>query len=118
MRVEKVERALIWDKVEPVKLTNVNIIKSTMSETKQTKVIETFDKLMQQYGNSESTLDKVSSGLKKFLEETYGNVWHVLIMNGSFWMSYSHEPFCSLQFKKNNYSCSIWRTPNGQRYGS
>ncbi|KAK4473980.1 hypothetical protein MN116_003299 [Schistosoma mekongi] len=118
MRVEKVERALTWDNVEPIKPINANIIKSAMSTTKKAKVIETFDKLMQQYGKNEKNLHKVSPELKKFLEETYGNVWHVLIMNGSFWMSYSYEPFCSLQFEKNNYSCSVWRTPNGQRYGS
>ncbi|KAH9595687.1 Tegument antigen [Schistosoma haematobium] len=118
MRVEKIERALTWDNVTPVKPSNINIIKSAMSETKQAKVIETFQKLMQQYGADEKNLDKVSSELKKFLEETYGNVWHVIIMNGSFWMSYSHEPFCSLQFKMNRHSCSVWRTPSGQRYSS
>ncbi|CAH8481377.1 unnamed protein product [Heterobilharzia americana] len=118
MRVEKIERALTWDDTAISKPTNVQIINSTMSEKKQAEVIETYQKLMKEYGADEKSLDKVSTGLKKFLEERYTNVWHVIIMNGSFWISFSHEPFCSLQFKSEKYTCSVWRTPDGQRYGS
>nr|CAH8829975.1 unnamed protein product [Trichobilharzia regenti] len=118
MRVEKIERALIYDDTVKPKPINVDIINSSMSEKKQAEVIETYQKLIKQYGSDEKNLDKVSSGLKKFLEEHYTNVWHVIILNGSFWMSFSHEPFCSLQFKSDKYTCSLWRTPDGQRFSS
>ena len=49
--------------------------------------------------------------LKQWLEMHFGRFWHVLSIRGSYWMQYSHEIDCSLQFQLGPFVYLLWRTP-------
>lgn len=113
MQIEKKERELSTASNAPKVPDDVQILDSTMSPTKQSEAINMFKRLVSQKSGSAENMEKVSTEFKQMLEKQYGRVWHVVILCGSFWMSYSHEPFLSLQFKHGKWICSIWRTPSG-----
>ncbi|RTG86672.1 uncharacterized protein DC041_0003697 [Schistosoma bovis] len=50
--------------------------------------------------------------LKQWLDNTYGKAWHVVIVKGSFWSSYSHSANKCFIFRVRDVSYLIWRTPD------
>ncbi|CAH8463047.1 unnamed protein product [Schistosoma turkestanicum] len=50
--------------------------------------------------------------MKKWLDATYGKAWHVVIVKGSFWSSYSHSANKCFMFRIHDYSYLVWRTPD------
>ncbi|VDP39184.1 unnamed protein product, partial [Schistosoma mattheei] len=64
-----------------------------------------------------SLLDKNLSGqdmtqmIKQWLDKTFDPSWHVVIIDGSYWISYSHLPEQSLQFRLKEKCYLVWRTP-------
>lgn len=63
-------------------------------------------------GNSKIHEAQTVAALKQWLELHYGRVWHVLCIRGSYWMQYSHEIDCSLQFQLGSFVYLLWRTPS------
>ncbi|CAH8442870.1 unnamed protein product [Schistosoma rodhaini] len=53
---------------------------------------------------------EASEKLKRWLDTTYGRHWHVTIVRGSYWTTYTHIPNCSFHFKINQHSFIIYRT--------
>ncbi|CAH8834424.1 unnamed protein product [Trichobilharzia szidati] len=52
----------------------------------------------------------VSEKLKKWLDATYGRHWHVTLVKGSYWTTYTHTPNWSFHFKIDQHSFIIYRT--------
>ncbi|KAL3307336.1 hypothetical protein Ciccas_014154, partial [Cichlidogyrus casuarinus] len=44
------------------------------------------------YNQKEYDPRQGANDLKAWLDRTYGRAWQVVIVNGSYWMNYSHEP--------------------------
>ncbi|CAH8463065.1 unnamed protein product [Schistosoma turkestanicum] len=53
---------------------------------------------------------EASDKLKRWLDATYGRHWHVTIVKGSYWTTYTHIPNHSFHFKINQHSFIIYRT--------
>ncbi|CAI2725203.1 unnamed protein product [Schistosoma spindalis] len=53
---------------------------------------------------------EASEKLKRWLDTTYGRHWHVTIVRGSYWTTYTHIPNWSFHFKINQHSFIIYRT--------
>ncbi|CAH8455355.1 unnamed protein product [Schistosoma bovis] len=91
---------------------NVEIIAATMSKTKQYDICHQFKEYIDNSSRTNNDIKEVANKMKTLLDNTYGRVWQVVILTGSYWMNFSHEPFLSIQFKYNNYVCLAWRTPS------
>ncbi|CAH8450316.1 unnamed protein product [Heterobilharzia americana] len=53
---------------------------------------------------------EVSEKLKRWLDSTYGRHWHVTLVKGSYWTTYTHTPKWSFHFKIDQHSFIIYRT--------
>ncbi|KAK4473978.1 hypothetical protein MN116_003297 [Schistosoma mekongi] len=91
---------------------DIQIIAATMSKAKQYNICCKFKELLDKTGRTGDEVRTVANNLKAFLDSEYGRVWQVVILTGSYWMNFSHEPFLSIQFKYSNYVCLLWRTPS------
>lgn len=90
----------------------VEIIASTMSHEKRAEVAEKFKELLAQSGGKPEEMNAVVKQLKDYLDERHGRVWQTIVLTGSYWMKFSHEPFMSLQFKVGPHIILVWRTPS------
>ncbi|CAH8481346.1 unnamed protein product [Heterobilharzia americana] len=90
---------------------DIEIIASTMSTSKQHEICSKFKEIAGSTGKTGNEMREVTSKLKSYLDSQHGRVWQVVILTGSYWMNFSHEPFMSIQFKHNNHVCLVWRTP-------
>ncbi|KAF7261464.1 hypothetical protein EG68_01167 [Paragonimus skrjabini miyazakii] len=113
MRIERTERKAAREgnarHVDP----SIQIIASTMSPEKQAEVTDKFIELVSNVGNKPEEMNNVAKQLKTYLDSKYGRVWQAVILTGSYWMNFSHEPFMSVQFKHGPHICLAWRTPSG-----
>ncbi|CAH8462675.1 unnamed protein product [Schistosoma rodhaini] len=91
---------------------NIEIIAATMSKTKQYEICCQFKEYVDNTSRTGNDMREVANKMKSLLDNTYGRVWQVVLLTGSYWMNFSHEPFLSIQFKYNNYVCLAWRTPS------
>ncbi|CAH8569271.1 unnamed protein product [Dicrocoelium dendriticum] len=112
MRAEREERTAQRSGTAPTLKDGVQIIASTMSLSKQVEITNKFVELVEKTGGKSEELQNVARDLKAFLDSKYGRVWQVVVLNGSYWMNYSHEPLMSMQFKYEPNICLLWRTPN------
>ncbi|KAH8849622.1 Tegument antigen [Schistosoma japonicum] len=55
--------------------------------------------------------------LKQWLDQTYGKAWHVVIVRGSFWSSYSHSANKCFMYRIYDFSYLVWRTPDEELTG-
>ncbi|KAL3310765.1 hypothetical protein Ciccas_010663 [Cichlidogyrus casuarinus] len=90
---------------------DVELITSSMDEEDQIKITEKVRELTKP--DSQGRVDErtLAHKLKQYLDESYGRMWHVVVLTGSYWMNYSHEPKYSFQFRLDRYVYLIWRTP-------
>ncbi|TNN07561.1 Tegument antigen [Schistosoma japonicum] len=84
------------------------VIMQELPLQEQIKISEEAYRLTQPY---EKFVEKeTSEKLKKWLDMTYGRHWHVTIVKGSYWTTYTHAPNWSFHFKINQHSFIIYRT--------
>ncbi|CAL8079822.1 unnamed protein product [Calicophoron daubneyi] len=113
MRDEKSQREKERAGTAPKIADDTTIIASTMSADKQADVVRKFRELMKSVSGKQDEMNAVVRQMKAYMDTKYGQVWHIIIMTGSYWMKFSHEPFMSIQFKQGNHICMAWRTPRG-----
>ncbi|TGZ68808.1 hypothetical protein CRM22_004072 [Opisthorchis felineus] len=89
----------------------IQIVSTTMSSQKQYDITEKFMDLCKTHGTDSNGMKVVAKEFKAFLDNQYGRVWQCVVLTGSYWMHFSHEPFLSIQFKYDKYICLAWRTP-------
>ncbi|VDK74493.1 unnamed protein product [Dibothriocephalus latus] len=92
--------------------SSVRIVTVNMLPEDQAAVLQKVRDLTAS-GENRPKIDEsaVAKELKKWLESTYGRTWHVLIVRGSYWLQFSHEPEFSFQFELGPYVYAMWRTP-------
>nr|CAH8832746.1 unnamed protein product [Trichobilharzia regenti] len=89
---------------------DVEYIAGDMSLPQQINVSNEARSLIEDIGVDNTKL--LSKRLKEFLDATFGRSWHVWILNGSFWASYSHEPGTAFHFKLKGLCFNVWKTPD------
>ncbi|TPP56303.1 Tegumental calcium-binding EF-hand protein 4 [Fasciola gigantica] len=112
MRVEKIEREEVRAGRGRPMPEDVEVIASTMSQEKRVEVAEKFKEFLAKTGGKPEDMNLVVKQLKDYLDERHGRVWQTLVLTGSYWMKFSHEPFMSLQFKVGPNIVLVWRTPS------
>ncbi|KAA3672572.1 uncharacterized protein DEA37_0013892 [Paragonimus westermani] len=100
------------DPAEKPHFDGVEIISTSMTLKKQEEVIKKFQELIgDESAPSEEKMNDVVNELQTFLNEAYGRVWQCIVLTGSYWMKFTHEPFMSIQFRyKQNHVVLCWRT--------
>ncbi|VDP80795.1 unnamed protein product [Echinostoma caproni] len=112
MRVEKVERQEAKAGRGRAMPSDVEVIASTMSQEKRVEIAEKFKEFLGHTGAKPEEMNAVVKQLKDYLDERHGRVWQTIVLTGSYWMKFSHEPFLSLQFKVGPHIVLVWRTPS------
>ncbi|TPP59291.1 Tegument antigen [Fasciola gigantica] len=110
MTVEKDERDYSKTAVIPKVDKSIKVIDCSMSDAKKAAITDQFIALAKEVSNNPKQMSNVATKLKRFLEGAYGQVWHVVIVSGSYWMNYSHAPLFSMQFQHGPFVCVVWRT--------
>ncbi|KAA0189126.1 Tegumental calcium-binding EF-hand protein 4 [Fasciolopsis buskii] len=113
MRVEQKQRADQRAGKAPSLGGDIEMIATTMSQPRQVEVTEKFKEIVNKHGGKDEEMKDVAHELKTFLDDNYGRVWQCVILTGSYWMQFSHEPFLSIQFRFGRHICLAWRTPRG-----
>ncbi|CAH8834426.1 unnamed protein product [Trichobilharzia szidati] len=86
---------------------DLQIVSQNMSIEDQYQI---FDQVRQMLDSKMSEQD-LSRALKQWLDKTFDPSWHVVIVDGSYWISYSHLPEHSLQFRLGQKCYLLWKTP-------
>ncbi|CAH8463140.1 unnamed protein product [Schistosoma turkestanicum] len=89
---------------------DVEYIAGDMPLPQQINVSNEARTLLEEYGTDNPK--SIAENLKKTLDKLYGKAWHVTLLNGSFWSSFSHESDCSFHFKLKNFCFNVWKTPD------
>ncbi|CAL8079831.1 unnamed protein product [Calicophoron daubneyi] len=111
--VSKEMKIRLKDKSSPPKCSveGVTILHSTMAQSSQKEVIEKFKELIDKNGDTDEKMDTVIDELKNYLDKEFGRIWQVVILSGSFWVKFTHEPFSSIQFQYGEKRIVLaWRT--------
>ncbi|KAL5964590.1 Tegument antigen [Taenia solium] len=97
-----------------LKNPEIRIISASMSAERQSEIIDQICRLVSANKScSKFNEAQTVADLKRWLESRFGRVWHVILIRGAYWMHYSHEIDCSLQFQLGSYVYLLWRTPAG-----
>ncbi|CAL8079825.1 unnamed protein product [Calicophoron daubneyi] len=86
MKVEKNERDLKSTAKCPKVKDEIKVIDNSMSTTKQADISDKFMELVKGVGNDPKLMNKAAGDLKRYLDKTYGRVWHVVVVSGSYWI--------------------------------
>ncbi|TPP63278.1 Tegumental calcium-binding EF-hand protein 4 [Fasciola gigantica] len=113
MRVEQKQREVQRQGKAPTLSTDIEMIATTMSVPRQVEVTEKFKELVTAHNGKDEEMKDVAQDMKNYMDEKYGRVWQCVILTGSYWMHFSHEPFLSIQFRYGRHICLAWRTPRG-----
>ncbi|CAH8832311.1 unnamed protein product [Trichobilharzia szidati] len=111
MAREKKEREMMADGKAPKIDPDIEILNSSMTVQKQYEITRKFKEILKAKYTDEKSISTIANDVKKYLDQKYGGLWQVFIIDGSFWSNFSHEPFLSIQFKYENYRCVFWRNP-------
>nr|CDS30646.1 tegumental antigen [Hymenolepis microstoma] len=106
-----------------MRASEIRIISASMPAINQAEVIEESCRLIatntegsNSFSGGSRTIkfneSQTAANLRQWLELRFGRVWHVIIVQGSYWMHYSHEIDCSLQFQIGSHVFLLWRTPS------
>ncbi|PAA56121.1 hypothetical protein BOX15_Mlig008204g3 [Macrostomum lignano] len=87
---------------------DVTVIASSMGLEMQVDLTEIF-RDAQRRGKDEKD---VAGRLKQQLDGQFGKLWHVVMVTGQYWASYSHEPGLSFFFKIGRHIVMCWKTPD------
>ncbi|VEL13018.1 unnamed protein product [Protopolystoma xenopodis] len=91
--------------------SDVIVISANMALEDQIDISDEARRLIQPDQSSRVEERRLTGDLKRYLDTKYGRMWHVVVLNGSYWMNYSHEPQYSFQFRIGRYVILCWRTP-------
>ncbi|KAA3677753.1 uncharacterized protein DEA37_0007017 [Paragonimus westermani] len=111
MRLEEKERAKSREESDQTVANDIEVISTTMSVVKQIDITEKFKDLVKKIGTDVNKLNTIPEQLKAYMDEKYLPGWQVIMLEGSYWMQFSHEPLTSLQFRYDSLICLVWRTP-------
>ncbi|TGZ68807.1 hypothetical protein CRM22_004071 [Opisthorchis felineus] len=96
---------------EKLQFEDVEILSTSMTWSKQEAIINKFKELVGGGEPNEEAMNSVVEQLQQFLNEEYGRLWQCIMLTGSYWMKFSHEPFMSLQFRySGKLVVCLWRT--------
>ncbi|CAH8468696.1 unnamed protein product [Schistosoma curassoni] len=91
--------------------SDITIFSTSMSLQKQVDITNVFKEMLNKKYTDEKSIIVIVNDIKKYLDEKYGKLWQVFIIDGSFWSNYSHEPFLAIEFMYDKFRCVIWRSP-------
>lgn len=86
---------------------DITVIYVKMSMRDQIKVV-TY--VMNMYKDKNADKSACSDMLRNWLEKEFKGTWHVGIINGSYWFSYSHLPDNTFHFVYKNICFVMWKT--------
>ncbi|TPP56293.1 hypothetical protein FGIG_00352 [Fasciola gigantica] len=86
----------------------IKVIAAQMPIDQQILIAEETKQLVKSMGQPNS--QQLTRQLKDALDETYGKTWHVIIVDGSYWITFSHVPDCSFHFQYEDRCYLIWKT--------
>ncbi|THD27818.1 Tegument antigen [Fasciola hepatica] len=86
----------------------IKVIAAQMPIDQQILIAEETKQLVKSMGQPNS--QQLTRQLKSALDETYGKTWHVIIVDGSYWITFSHVPDCSFHFQYEDRCYLIWKT--------
>ncbi|CAL8072172.1 unnamed protein product [Calicophoron daubneyi] len=89
---------------------DVHIVKSRLKSDEEGEVINEIRRLTG--GRSQFDQMRVSQQIKEFLDKRFGGKWQVIIIRGSYWMTYSYRSDHVLHFYSDNYGYLLWRPAN------
>ncbi|CAH8481395.1 unnamed protein product [Heterobilharzia americana] len=111
MLTEKKDRQNMAAGKAPELDPDIEILSSSMTKQRQCEITRTFKEILKSEYTDEKSISTIANDVKKHLDQKYGGLWQVFIIDGSFWSNFSHEPFLSIQFKYDKYRCVFWRNP-------
>ncbi|TGZ68804.1 hypothetical protein CRM22_004069 [Opisthorchis felineus] len=89
---------------------DVEILNSSMTWEKQEDIVNKYKELVGGGDASNERMNDAVQDLQTYLNRTYGRTWQCIILNGSYWIRYNHDPFYSLQFKHGGKNVVlVWR---------
>nr|CCE94314.1 tegumental antigen [Schistosoma mansoni] len=86
---------------------DLQIISQNMSSEDQFQIFEFVRSLL----DKNLSVQDMTQMIKQWLDKTFDPSRHVVIIDGSYWISYSHLPEQSLQFRLKEKCYLVWRTP-------
>lgn len=89
---------------------NVSIISTRLVYKDQVKITTKAVDLLKQCRKQEN-MELFTSLLKKYLDEKYGLIWHVICTTGSYWMNFAHDGPWTLNFNIDGFQILTWKTP-------
>lgn len=60
-------------------------------------------------------LEKVSLKLKSQLDDQYGAMWNVAIVQGSYWITHTHQKQRSFHFRLGDLTVIAWQNKPGRK---
>lgn len=91
----------------------IKLISAQMPIEQQIQIAEETKRMVkteEQQHQHQPNAQKITHQLKDHLDLTYGKTWHVIIVDGSYWITFSHVPDCSFHFQFNDRCYLIWKT--------
>uniref|UniRef100_A0A3Q0KP20 Putative 22.6kDa tegument-associated antigen n=1 Tax=Schistosoma mansoni TaxID=6183 RepID=A0A3Q0KP20_SCHMA len=111
MIMEKKDRENMAVGLSPKPDSDITIFSTSMSLQKQVDITNMFKETLNTKYTDEKSIIVIVNDMKKYLDEKYGKLWQVFIIDGSFWSNFSHEPFLAIEFMYDKFRCVIWRSP-------
>ncbi|CAH8462577.1 unnamed protein product [Schistosoma rodhaini] len=111
MIMEKKDRENMAAGLSPKLDSDITIFSTSMSLQKQVDITNMFKETLNTKYTDEKSIIVIVNDMKKYLDEKYGKLWQVFIIDGSFWSNFSHEPFLAIEFMYDKFRCVIWRSP-------
>ncbi|PAA88065.1 hypothetical protein BOX15_Mlig013422g1 [Macrostomum lignano] len=87
--------------------SDVRIILVHMSEWTQYQVVQIVRNACSNFNDERD----IAMNVKQRLDREFGPMWHIMIVQGKYYASYSHEPEMCIFFKFDSRVFLIWKTP-------
>lgn len=88
--------------------SDVRIIYDKLPISDQIKICNETKRLAKTVINPEDNM-KLSNQLKEYVDKEFGPAWQVAIIDGSYWITFSHLPENSFQFVYNDHAYLFWK---------
>ncbi|VEL32776.1 unnamed protein product [Protopolystoma xenopodis] len=116
LRIEEVRETHVGQQQSAAKLqidSRIQVLSANMELAVQVSITDECLRLFDQLDifSGQADIKVATRSLKKYLDNRFSRMWHVVVLTGSFWMNYSHDDNYAIQFKCGRYVVLAWRTP-------
>ncbi|TPP56295.1 Tegumental protein [Fasciola gigantica] len=110
LKPEEVERQRA-ETTQAVRIpSDIMVIYDKLPIKDQVQIVNETKKLAKNVNNPDDYI-QLSSQLKQFADKEFGSAWQVAIVEGSYWITFSHLPENSFQFVYDNHAYLFWKIP-------